>query len=59
LMLVGMRTSELAEQAERRLADLNRMRDSLAELVARCDRPRKDRRCTLLDAVHTEDGPSQ
>jgi hypothetical protein len=31
-----------------------RMHDSLAELVATCDRPRADRRCALLDAIDHE-----
>lgn len=37
---------------QHRIADLERMRDSLAELVATCDRPRPDRRCPLLQAMH-------
>jgi MerR family transcriptional regulator, mercuric resistance operon regulatory protein len=37
-----------------RLADLNRMRDSLAGLVATCDLPRADRTCSLLDALHAD-----
>src|SRR4051794_11708440 len=32
-----------------RIADLQRMHDSLAELVATCDLPRADRRCELLE----------
>jgi DNA-binding transcriptional MerR regulator len=51
--LASARMSEI----DRRLADLHRMRDSLAELVATCDLPRKDRRCSLLDALHTEEAP--
>jgi DNA-binding transcriptional MerR regulator len=35
---------------ERRIQDLQRMHDSLADLVATCDRPRADRNCALLDA---------
>ncbi|MEU4291747.1 MerR family transcriptional regulator [Kribbella sp. NPDC026596] len=34
-----------------RIADLQRMYDSLSELVATCDLPRTDRRCTLLEAI--------
>ncbi|MFF1819699.1 MerR family transcriptional regulator [Kribbella sp. NPDC058245] len=36
---------------ERRIQDLQRMRDSLADLVATCDLPRADRSCALLDAI--------
>ena len=36
---------------ERRIQDLQRMHDSLADLVATCDRPRVDRNCALLDAI--------
>lgn len=40
-----------------RIADLQRMHDSLAELVATCDLPRADRRCALLEAIgHAEGG---
>ncbi|TDO44718.1 Hg(II)-responsive transcriptional regulator [Kribbella sp. VKM Ac-2527] len=41
---------------ERRIRDLQRMHDSLADLVATCDRPRADRSCALLEAIdpHTE-----
>jgi MerR family transcriptional regulator, mercuric resistance operon regulatory protein len=41
-------------ELHRRIADLERMRDSLAELITTCDRPRPDRRCPLLRALHTE-----
>ncbi|GAA1570958.1 Cu(I)-responsive transcriptional regulator [Kribbella sancticallisti] len=34
-----------------RIRDLQRMHDSLAELVASCDLPRDDRRCALLEAI--------
>lgn len=34
-----------------RIRDLQRMRDSLADLVATCDQPRADRRCALLEAI--------
>ncbi|GAA1679894.1 Zn(2+)-responsive transcriptional regulator [Kribbella yunnanensis] len=36
---------------EARIRDLQRMHDSLSELVATCDLPRPDRRCALLDAI--------
>jgi Hg(II)-responsive transcriptional regulator len=36
---------------EARMRDLQRMHDSLSELVATCDLPRGDRRCALLDAI--------
>jgi len=36
---------------ETRIADLQRMRDSLGDLIATCDVPRSDRRCPLLDAI--------
>lgn len=36
---------------EARIADLVRMRDSLAELIATCDRPPADRSCPLLGAI--------
>jgi len=37
-----------------RLADLARMQDSLTELVARCDLPRSDRACSLLQTLQLE-----
>jgi Hg(II)-responsive transcriptional regulator len=39
---------------EARIADLQRMRDSLADLVATCDLPRADRSCPLLAAIATQ-----
>ncbi|MGH3482845.1 MAG: MerR family transcriptional regulator [Nocardioidaceae bacterium] len=36
---------------ETRIADLQRMRDSLSALIATCDLPRSDRRCPLLAAI--------
>lgn len=36
---------------DRRIADLHRMRDSLAKLVSTCDRPRNVRQCPLLGAI--------
>jgi Hg(II)-responsive transcriptional regulator len=38
---------------EARIADLQRMRDSLVDLVATCDLPRADRSCPLLAAIAT------
>jgi Hg(II)-responsive transcriptional regulator len=46
---------ELAESRrtdlEARIEDLQRMRDSLTELVDTCDLPRADRSCPLLEAI--------
>jgi MerR family mercuric resistance operon transcriptional regulator len=39
---------------EARIADLQRMRDCLADLIATCDLPRADRRCPLLAAIESE-----
>lgn len=39
---------------ERKISDLRRMHDSLAELLSTCDRPRVDRRCPLLRALQTD-----
>jgi hypothetical protein len=36
---------------EARIADLQRMIDSLTELIGTCDLPRPDRSCALLDAI--------
>jgi MerR family transcriptional regulator, mercuric resistance operon regulatory protein len=35
-----------------RIADLHRMRDCLAELIATCELPRTERGCPLLDAIN-------
>jgi hypothetical protein len=35
----------------RRGSDLQRIYDSLSELVATCELPRADRRCALLEAM--------
>jgi Hg(II)-responsive transcriptional regulator len=43
---------------EARIADLQRMRDSLADLIATCDLPRTDRSCPLLAAIDTPEGVS-
>jgi len=37
---------------QRRISDLQRMKESLSDLVATCDLPRDDRRCALLDAIN-------
>ncbi|MDX8141530.1 MerR family DNA-binding protein [Lentzea sp. BCCO 10_0061] len=50
LTLAQTRKTEL----DRRIDDLTRMRDSLAELVATCDRPRTDRQCPLLQSLHID-----
>lgn len=39
---------------EARIADLGRMRDSLADLIATCDLPRRDRNCALLAAIENQ-----
>ncbi|MFC5262051.1 MerR family DNA-binding protein [Kribbella qitaiheensis] len=36
---------------ERRIRDLQRMHDSLTDLVATCELPRADRSCALLEAI--------
>lgn len=40
-----------AVELDRKIADLRRMRVSLTELVATCERPRADRSCPLLAAL--------
>ncbi|MCA1821745.1 MAG: MerR family DNA-binding protein [Pseudonocardiaceae bacterium] len=49
----AMAAHRMAE-LQRRIADLERMRACLAELVTTCDLLRPDRRCPLLHALHTE-----
>ena len=44
------------DELNREIADLQRMRASLGELVATCERPRADRSCPLLEAIDA-DGP--
>jgi MerR family transcriptional regulator, mercuric resistance operon regulatory protein len=39
------------DELDRKIADLHRMRASLARLVATSERPRRDRSCPLLDAI--------
>jgi MerR family mercuric resistance operon transcriptional regulator len=41
-------------ELERKIADLQRMRASLAGLVATCERPPADRSCPLLAAIDSE-----
>jgi MerR family transcriptional regulator, mercuric resistance operon regulatory protein len=41
---------------EARIADLQRMCDSLGDLIATCDLPRSDRRCALLEAIGQQVG---
>jgi Hg(II)-responsive transcriptional regulator len=36
---------------DNRIRDLQHMRDSLAALLATCDRPRADRTCPILDGI--------
>jgi MerR family transcriptional regulator, mercuric resistance operon regulatory protein len=40
-----------AAELDRKIADLQRMRASLGELVATCERPRADRSCPLMQAI--------
>jgi Hg(II)-responsive transcriptional regulator len=50
--LVAVKVRDL----EARIADLQRMRARLVDFAGRCDLPRTDRRCELLDAL-TADAP--
>jgi MerR family mercuric resistance operon transcriptional regulator len=50
----SMATAQLNEIV-RRLADLQQMRDSLTELVATCDLPRRDRQCSLLATLQADE----
>jgi DNA-binding transcriptional MerR regulator len=45
-------------ELERRMADLQRMRDSLTALVGTCERPRADRSCPLLTAISGDARPA-
>jgi MerR family mercuric resistance operon transcriptional regulator len=45
---------EKIAELDRRIADLEAMRDSLAQLAATCAKPRAERDCPLLQAI--EDG---
>ncbi|MEU4710905.1 MerR family transcriptional regulator [Nocardia salmonicida] len=49
--LAEARMVQLAE----RIADLQRMQQSLAELVATCERPQSDRSCPLLHTLHNDE----
>ncbi len=42
-------------ELDRKIADLQRMRASLGDLVATCERPRADRSCPLLEAIDSGD----
>lgn len=42
------------DELDGKLADLHRMRDSLAALVSTCERPRLDRCCPLLAAIESD-----
>ncbi|MBB4680090.1 MerR family transcriptional regulator [Crossiella cryophila] len=44
---------------EARVADLTRMRDSLSDLVTRCDLPRRDRACGLLHTLGEQTGEAR
>jgi Hg(II)-responsive transcriptional regulator len=52
------RAVALARKAdlEARIADLQRMRDSLADLLTTCDLPRGERSCPLLAAIDDPSG---
>ncbi|GAA5156295.1 Hg(II)-responsive transcriptional regulator [Pseudonocardia eucalypti] len=60
----GCETARALAQArhadlEARIADLQRMREGLAELLATCELPRADRICPLLDAINNPPDTSQ
>lgn len=44
-----------AAELERRIADLQRMRGSLTELIATCSLPRNRRACPILSSLHEGD----
>ena len=48
--LTGERITEL----DRRIADLQAMRDSLQRLLATCHRPRRDRECSLIRSIEAD-----
>jgi len=48
----GLARARLADLSAK-IADLERMRDSLLQLVDTCARPRQERDCPLLEAIHT------
>ena len=41
-------------ELDRKIADLRRMRASLGDLVATCERPKPDRSCPLLAAIESD-----
>jgi Hg(II)-responsive transcriptional regulator len=47
------------EQLAEKIADLQRMQESLAELVATCDRARTDRHCSMLRALRADGKPDE
>lgn len=47
--------TEKVADVERRLADLQKLRDGLTRLVATCERPRPDRDCPILLAMDSGD----
>jgi Hg(II)-responsive transcriptional regulator len=49
----GLAQTHIAE-LDRKIADLQRMRASLATLVATCERPRADRSCPLLATLESD-----
>jgi len=51
--LAAVQVAEL----DRKIADLRRMRASLAELVATCERPPADRSCPLIEAIESDIDP--
>lgn len=51
--LAASRVAEL----ERRIADLQRMRGSLTELIATCELPRTLRSCPILSSLHEGEHP--
>lgn len=41
------------QELDRKIADLQRMRGALTDLIDTCDRPHANRRCPLLDAMQS------
>jgi len=48
-------TTARMNEIERRIADLQRMRDALAELIGTCDLPRAARRCPILQTLQEQE----
>jgi DNA-binding transcriptional MerR regulator len=44
---------------DRRIADLQRLRSGIAQLVATCDRPRGQRDCPILHGLDPDPGPAE